>query len=384
VKKSLPFTFYILYFGAASFSMPFIILYLQSLGYSGAQVGLLAGLIPLVNMLGAPFWTRLADTKHCHKLIMGIAILGTIVFATMFPFFSEFSLVLIISVLYAVFLSPVIPLADSATMAMLASEKARYGRVRLGGTIGWGLMAPIAGLIIEAYGIKFAFWGFSAVMFLAFIVSQRFSYSVGVSQTPNTAGFRDFLANRRWGLFLILVFITGAGLASINSYLFPYMEELGISRSTMGLALFISTVGELPVLFLAHHLLKRFGMYGLLVMGVIITGVRLLLYAWLNFAAGILVFQLMNGMTYPMIWVAGVAYADENAPAGMKATAQGLLGAMMWGIGAATGGFTGGLLIGSVGGRWMYLIFGIVVLVSVAVITWLYHAESDRKVRSVN
>ena len=110
----------------------------------------------------------------------------------------------------------------------------------------------------------------------------------------------------------------------------------------MGIALTIATLGELPILFFANRLLKRFGAYGLLVLGLIITGVRLLLYAGFNFPAGILIFQLLNGMTFPMVWVAGVSYADENAPEGMKATAQGLLGAMIFGIGAAAGGFLGG------------------------------------------
>ena len=117
-------------------------------------------------------------------------------------------------------------------------------------------------------------------------------------------------------------------------------------------------------------------------LGLTATGVRLLLYAALNFPAGILVFQLLNGMTFPMMWVAGVSYADQNAPAGMKATVQGLFGAMVYGFGAAVGGFIGGLLLGSIGGREMYLVFGIMVLVSVAVITLLERWQFTRQPRS--
>ncbi len=59
MKKSLPFTFYLLYFAAASFTFPFIILYLQGLKFSGPQIGFIAGLMPLVSLVGATFWTRL-------------------------------------------------------------------------------------------------------------------------------------------------------------------------------------------------------------------------------------------------------------------------------------------------------------------------------------
>ncbi len=122
-------------------------------------------------------------------------------------------------------------------MAMLAGEKAMYGRVRLGGTFGWGLIAPLAGIIIQSYGLRWAFWGYAAIMFLAFIVSQKFTFKMGVENVSLRGNIRQLLTNRRWVFFLCLAFVGGVAFTSINSYLFPYMEELGASRSTMGIAL---------------------------------------------------------------------------------------------------------------------------------------------------
>jgi sugar phosphate permease len=110
-----------------------------------------------------------------------------------------------------------------------------------------------------------------------------------------------------------------------------------------------------------------------------LTGIRLLLYAAFNFPGGILVFQLLNRMTFPMVWVAGVSYADENSPADIKSTAQGFLGAMVYGFGAALGGLVGGLMLGSIGGRAMHLMVGIIVLVSVATFTLLNRADRTRQ-----
>jgi len=375
--------FYLLFYAAASFTLPWIVPYFQELGFSGAQIGLLVGMVPLVTLIGAPLWTGTADAKGQHKRIMSLTILGAIVFASMYPLFKTLTPIILLAFLYALFSSPITSFADSSTMVMLAGEKAMYSRVRLGGTIGWGLVAPLAGLIIQFYGLRWAFWGYALIMILVFIISQKFTFGSHVANVSFKGDIQKLLINRRWVFFLSLAFVGGVGFASISSYLFPYMGELGASRLTMSIALTISTIGELPVLFFANRLLKRFGAYGLLGLGMTVTGVRLLLYAWLNFPAGILIFQLLNGMTFPMIWVAGVSYADENAPEGMKATAQGLFGAMVFGFGAAAGGLVGGLLLGSIGGRWMYLIFGSCVLVSVGVITLLERAERARQARSL-
>jgi PPP family 3-phenylpropionic acid transporter len=133
-------------------------------------------------------------------------------------------------------------------MTMLANEKEMYGRVRLGGTIGWGLIAPMAGVLIQGYGIKLAFWRYAVVMTLALITSQRFTFGQRVESVSLRGDVRRMLSNRRWALFLCLAFVGGVAFACINNYISPYLEELGASKTTMGIALTISTLGELPVL----------------------------------------------------------------------------------------------------------------------------------------
>ena len=92
------------------------------------------------------------------------------------------------------------------------------------------------------------------------------------------------------------------------------------------------------------------------------------MYALVSTPLGVFVVQIFGGTIFPAMWLAGVAYADELAPAGMKSTAQGLFGAMSFGFGAAIGGFLGGLLLESIGGRGMYLVFGLIILGGLALI----------------
>ena len=102
-----------------------------------------------------------------------------------------------------------------------------YGRIRLGGTIGWGLFAPIAGALVLKYGLNIAFWVFAGIMFLNLLVSQKFSFGKLEEHASDHGGVRTLLMNRRWVIFLLFAFLGGVGAFSVASYLYPYMAELG-------------------------------------------------------------------------------------------------------------------------------------------------------------
>lgn len=362
MKKIWPFTFYFLYFAALSSAMPFFVLFYQRLGFSGAQIGLLTGIPPLITLFASPFWTSLADARRWHKLIMGMGILVAVLIMFLLPSFTIFAVVFSMILLFNMFISPVSSLADSGTMTMLGEERAMYGRIRLGGTIGWGLFAPIAGLLVKNFGLRAGFWTFSAIMLINFFISQKFVHGSHEEGAAQPGGIRIFLTNRRWISFLFLSFLGGVGGSSAASYLYPYMAELGADETMMGLALTISTLTELPIFFLAHRLVKKFGSYGLLTLSLVMFGIRSLLYAAVSTPVMVLFVQAFGGMIFPAMWTAGVSYADENAPAGLKSSAQGLFGAVSFGVGSAFSGFVSGLLLKSIGGRGMFLVLGIIVL----------------------
>ena len=362
MKKIWPFSFYFLYFAAFSSFMPFIVLFYQELRFSGTQIGLLTGIPPLITLVAAPFWTGVADSTRRHRLIMSLGIAMSLLMVLLLQSLTAFAWIFAAIILFNIFLSPVPSLADSATIAMLGENRGMYGRLRLGGTIGWGVFAPIAGALVENYGLKLAFWSFSALMFLNFIVAQNVVHESSPLGTTNNGGIRFFLTSRRWILFLLTAFLGGLGSFSAAAYLYPYMAEMGASESTMGLALTLATMTELPIFFFGNRLMKRFTSQRLLKLSLLLVGVRSLFYAGVSTPSAVLLLQLFGGTIFPALWLAGVAYADEHAPAGLKSTAQGLFGAMTFGFGSAVAGFVGGPLLASVGGRGMFLVFGLIIL----------------------
>jgi PPP family 3-phenylpropionic acid transporter len=288
--------------------------------------------------------------------------------AILLPAFKSFAIIFAIIALYNIFMAPVGSLADSATMTMLGDEKAMYGRIRMGGTIGWGVFAPIAGFVVQYYGLNIAFWIFAAIMGINFFVSQQFDFGKHEEHEQNHGGIRIFLTDRKWIFFLAASFLGGLGAFTVASYLYPYMAGLGATETQMGIASLVATMTEIPVFFFGNSLVKQFGSQRLVTTSLILMGIRGLMFAAVDTPLLVYFVQALGGTMFALLWLAGVSYAEENAPLGLKSTAQGLFSAMSFGFGSAVGGFIGGILLESIGGRSMFLVLGCIMLVSVVLI----------------
>jgi MFS family permease len=147
-------------------------------------------------------------------------------------------------------------------------------------------------------------------------------------------GAWTFLNSRRWIIFLLSSFFGGLGAISVASYLSPYLKELGANGNQIGFALTVAALTELPVFFFGHRLVRRFTPKRLFLIGLVLIGIRSVLFGVVNTIPLAILIQAVGGMFFPIMWSAGVAYADEHAPVGLKSTAQGLFGAASFGVGS--------------------------------------------------
>lgn len=368
-KLFWPFSFYFLYYAAMASFMPFIVLFYQQLNFNGVQIGLLTGVPPLITLFAGPFWTGVADKTRRHNLILGMGIASAAVIVFSISMLTSFPVIFLLVVAFNIAFSPVASLSDAATMSMLGEERAMYGRVRLGGTIGWGIFAQIAGILLYQYGLGALFYSYTAIMLVNFFVSRKLSFGKHEEhEAGNRGGIRILLTNRRWIIFLLSAFLGGLGSMSVAGYLSPYLKELGANGSQIGFAITIATLTEVPIFFFGDRLVRRFTPYGLFLIALVSIGVRSVFFGIVNTIFLAILVQALGCMIFPAMLSAGVAYAHENAPAGLKSTAQGIFGAATFGVGSAAGGVLCGLLLERLGGRGMFLVIGIAILVGLALI----------------
>ncbi len=344
---------YFLYYAAAASLLPFLVLYYERLSLSGQQVGVLCALLPLATLLGVPLWSTAADLLQRHKTLILVAVGGALA-ATLLPLLTTSYLGLLVVVgALSLFTAPIMPLVDHLTLTLLQDQKSRYGALRLWGAVGWGVAAPITGFLTEQSGLRWAFFVAFGLLGLLWSVSYTLPKIGDGRATEHARDLRGFLTPT-WTNFLLAAFTGGVCLAVSSNFLYLHMAALGISPTLVGLALTVATVSELPVFWFSGRLLKRYPASALLALALFVFSVRSLLYAFVLEPWLLLAVQLLHGATFSLLWVAGVAYADELAPGGMGATAQGLFTATVLGLGSAVGALVGGLLYDALGAAAMF------------------------------
>ncbi|HET7142701.1 MAG TPA: major facilitator superfamily domain-containing protein 6 [Anaerolineales bacterium] len=357
------YAFYFLYYAGAAALIPFLTIHYKSLGFSGGQIGIFSAVIPLVSLFSGPLWGWLADSTRKHQQALILAMMGAIGFAILLAIPHSFYILLVMLILFAFFSTPIMPLVDNATLAALGDHKDHYGRIRLWGAVGWGIAAPVIGYLTESSGLRWAFGGYVLLMGLGVLVATQLSIRSAHIDALISQDMRAILQDPRWRIFLIVAFVGGILLSAISSFLFIYLQDIGAHKTLLGFTLTVATLSELPVLYFSSILLRRWGMFNLMIVALFFFAIRALAYSFISLPWMALPIQLLHGLTFSLMWAAGISYADRIAPPGMSATAQGLFSGVMLGVGSATGSLLGGFLFDVVGAIWMFrVVAGIAVL----------------------
>jgi len=375
-------TYYFLFYGAAGSLLPYLVIFYDLRGISASQIGILAAVFPIMMLISAPLWGSFVDATRKDKLALYIASLGAMASVyIMSGVYTYLGLIAVVSA-YAIFNAPILSMYDNSVMDMLGEHKSLYGKLRVWGSVGWGVMAPLVGWMIDDYSINAVFYNFLLLMSLSLLIAWWLPLKRLPRITPPASGSWRVFLGRRWLIFLGAVFIAGLGLALINNYLFLYLDELGAGKSLMGISVTFAILSEIPVLYFGDYFVRSRGLRGLMMISLAMYALRLILISAIKLPIMILPVQLLNGLSYSTMWIAGVAYANRSAQDGLGATAQGLFSGTYLGLGGAVGALVGGYLYDTLGAVATFRLVGIGTLLVVLVLATIWRV-SNQKTRQV-
>lgn len=361
---------YFLFFGTGAMMTPFLSLYLRNKGLTGTQLGILWAVGPLVTVLSQPVWGLISDLKGRRPVFLSLLAVNTVLALLYLPA-SQFWHFLAVSVVLAVFRSPVGAILDSFVLEYLEvyGSRAEYGKARLWGSVGWSSLSYMAGRVVGILGLPVIFFLNSLGTLVTLVLATRVR-ELQPAQ-PRRLEFRQLgvlLKNQRLVVFLLCILLLQVGTSPMLSFFPIYLDTIGAPSSLIGTAFLLEGLSEIPIFFISGWFISRVGPKWGIVVGASAYAVRMMGYSVTRVPQLALVFQLLHGLSFSLFFASSVNYVDSMVPRRLRTTGQTLLWATYWGIGAIAGNILAGWLFDAVGIYSLFRVGSLIALTSAALV----------------
>jgi PPP family 3-phenylpropionic acid transporter len=374
----------LLFFTYAAFGCigAFISLYYLEQGMSLVQVGLLTSIPAGMSMLAAPVWAAVADRFNLHRYVLPLTMLLSLPFALLASSLHTFSQLFIGVCLFSGCYAAITPLSDNAVLLNLSGRQAHYGRVRLWGSIGVGLLAWITGWVVQRWHLNTIFYLYIFFMSIAVIIAVRLPKPPMLAVQSYWKSINQFVVDQRWKRFLLGCLLAGFSHLFLGYYIFIFARNLGALDNVIGFFVAVAAAANIVTFFWMPRILKRWTALQVMIFSNIILAVRCVITAFIREPGWVILVQLLDGPTWGTMWAAGVHYANEIAPRGLSASAQALYNAIFLGLGGIISASVGGVIYSNWGAPTLFLIAALCAVLSTLVFT--HHASVGTSLQEVS
>jgi nucleoside transporter len=320
----------------------------DGLNFSDAQQAWVGSAFAIASIVGILFSSQFADRSFAAEKFMavshfigGLAILG-MYWAKDFPTF--FGLMLVHSLLYV----PTISVSNTIAFTHLKDAKREFGLVRMGGTIGWILVAWPLYFILQGKTGADAVAASRNIFLVAGLISLVLAgYSLTLPHTPprrDAAGAGGLASLKAASLlakpFLLVLFIVTFLDAMIhNGYFllaggFLGSDKVGIKPEWIMPVMSIGQVAEIATMAVLGAVLAKFGWKLTMILGILGHAARFAVFAFMpQNQAMIIAVQVLHGICYAFFFATLYIFIDEVFPKDVRSSAQSLFNLLVLGLG---------------------------------------------------
>ena len=372
---------------------PLIGYYLNGLGFSGSQIGVVTATGTAVAVFAVIFWGRVYSHRRNKALVVELLCGCAMVMAALILGTKAFAVVLVIYGAMYFFQAPIMSLVDAFTV--LGTSKGSFGSKRAWGAVGFAAGVVLSGQLVAVldnrviFLLYILFYGLAALsmMLIARKGNREGSMPLPAERTdtaekantaeridtaerkdttektdasePNRFGYRDLLKSKTVVKLLICMFFFGGTNVANNTFFsFLYIEGGG-TVAGVGVVMLLMVGSEIPFMYLCEKLSTRFGMRRLILYVMIISVVRFVLYGlglpWWLLAALFVSQGIVNGI----LLVEFVRYIAEISPPGCESLGVSAYYSFGSNISTIVCQLIGGVLLQSFGASSVYMFFGL-------------------------
>jgi PPP family 3-phenylpropionic acid transporter len=334
---------YFLYYGNVGTYLPFFAVYLQGLGFTGKQIGVIQMLpsFPLAPIV-AIAWASFADHRSTPQRALRLATGWVALAVSLLPFAGTPAAVGAVVVLMALGDRAVVPLTDSVTIEYCREAPGvSYARIRLFGSLGFVLLTVVVGRLLTLRGGRPA-----DLLVPAVVVLCVWGYALAARGLPATPrhgerpGPREMLAlvrDRRLWVLLAPAALHWAACAPYHVFFGVLVRDLGLPDDVTSAGMAIGVVAEIAVLLSFPRLERRFPLRGLLAAAFLASALRWALLARAAHPAAVAGLQALHGLTFGLFWGSAMRALADVVPPRLRATGQAVFTGVVFGGANAVG-----------------------------------------------
>ncbi|MEI6227306.1 MAG: MFS transporter [Methylophilaceae bacterium] len=361
--------FYFSYYFFVGAFVPYWGLYLQSEHFSAADIGILMSLFQISRIFAPNFWGWLADhTGKRAQWIKLTSFLGLCGFMAVFWAHGFFWLFFVMAAL-SLFTSSTLPLAESLTLAHLATTNGHYSRIRMWGSLGFIVASVVLGFVIDASGIKSILWFLLLVQMTLFALSYTLPDPKLVAHENDHFSIWQVIKHPNVIALLIgcSLMVTAHGV--LYNFYSIYLSQHGYSKGTIGLLWAVGVVCEIGIFMLMPKIMNRYSLKTILITSLALAVLRFSLigaaidHLWLLILA-----QSLHAATFGSFHAASVEVITQFFKGRHQAKGQAIYNSVAYGIGGTIGGISGGYALQYLGGQQTFMLAAIFPLIGLIVI----------------
>mmetsp|Transcript_23494 Transcript_23494/g.76510 ORF Transcript_23494/g.76510 Transcript_23494/m.76510 type:complete len:489 (+) Transcript_23494:229-1695(+) len=355
----------------------FSTLWLLSVGLTPAQTGVMKSVGLIAKAICQPAWAAIADLKipaRIHPSLESVSSHFTAILSTVFSLvmmealrrnarFLGFQQILLLRTIWAV-TNAGGQLVDALVAQLSHRTKEGYGKQRLWGSVSWGCMSFVAGVLIDRFGLEalFAYTYVARMTLLACVVLAMVDWTAGnveasgeqhdvergIAKQADTLSSSTYF-NRmvitvrerpQLAALLTTTLVHGFVMVVSDNVVSMQMDrDFHMSRSLNGLTAAFGVLASVPSFWYSSLLISKYGHFAIIMLAQGLSVTMFVLHAWVTKEYSILILPItaIKGAVVGLQWSTSVDLMQNSVDQSLTTMAQTLLGWFYYTIGGGIG-----------------------------------------------
>lgn len=288
-------------------------------------------------------WGWLADHTGARMTIVRLAaIAGLISYSGVF-LGKSFAWMFATMTLLSFFWSASLPLIEATTLSYLGDSTARYGRVRVWGSVGFIFAVTCVGYLLDATAIDSLLWAVLGFKLGIVCFTRWIPEAATATHAINSRSLGQTFRRPEVLAFFMACLLMVLAHGPYYTFYSIYLVDNGYSKSAVGWLWAAGVVCEIGIFFLMPQLMHRFRLKQIMAFSFICAIARFLMIGWgVDWPFIILLAQALHAATYGAHHATSMLLVHRLFPGRHQARGQALYTSLTFGLGGTMGSIFSG------------------------------------------